>query len=1074
MADDRGYVLQAIPPSTMSWANGEREIINKSTTIGRVEFLVSEQVKQPLLATTDLTNANKRVVFDSEKSYIEDKLSGHQTEMKEADGLWTINIETLENFGSSDSSTEEREEDLIYSGNHGISNKSNRSPQELVWELHRRFGHCSCEAMCAAVGDEGDPDPTWRNSGLTAFDIRRVFRKERCLECILAKRNLDPPSSATEHQLYTPGECISADPSGSISPAGPKGEKIFFLFKDVGTGYLHATPGKSKDSDSFLEALKQVIKFYSRYGHKPRILRTDYGNELKSAVVDDFLATVGMVSQHSAPYRHFQNTVERDMQTVVKGTSTLLHAQPWLRSDRWTDALVHFVDCRNRVPNIHTKNKSPYHVITGHHPDLRRTHTYTFGDLVSVGIPEDFRSWKFDVRNDIAIYVGQEPGTVDTHRVYRPYQHDVVIRGSVNKLEITDLQFLRWFGRRMNMRERSLPYIEFKDAVIDFTDLDPSHNPRPTSHGNSTDPLPQRNNISPSDRILRSHVNHYSTHCPEVQEENHLLSFASIRGDDNPTVNQALKSQWAEQWRKAIIAEITLLFDGGTFEPISPEEISLLPKYKRIYTTMQLKRKIRSQDGLTDKFKARCCARGDLLKGLIKDTYSPTINSLTFSVVHQLAIMRDMQRKTIDVVGAYLYQDYPDDALPLIVTLEPAVATVCGLNPNQSYRIRKYLYGLPDAGKAYYKAYSSHLISHGYRRSKSDPCLFSKVNDSERTYIVIHVDDTFVASNNSNAVQQFEEVLRSKFEITSNDNADSYLGIHLKTLTDGSVKLTQPKQLKSIFKEYPERINSNKASSPFPPSFPPASDHESTPIDPTTYLHLLGALLYVTHSRPDIMTAVSYAATKSASPTTSDFHNLLHIVDYLRNTADHGHILMKHTIDPLTLNCYVDAAYLPHSDSKSHTGYYLSFGTVGAFYCKSSKQTLVATSSTHAEAKALYSLITDVLYVIQLCHDLQEPLQLPAHIYEDNLSVIQLSDDGIFKKSKHYLMTINYLKEAIEAGTIKLIHIDTNLNPADALSKPLSGPPFIYKTKQFMGYAPDEPSLPTPLPKRRKPLPIDD
>ena len=217
----------------MSWANGEKEIIKKSTTIGPVEFLISEQVKQPLLATIDLTNVNKRVVFDREKSYIEDKLTGHQTEMKEKDGLWTINIETLENFSHSDPKSVERYVDFNYVGNHGSMNKSKMSPRELVWELHRRFGHCPCEIMCAAVGDEDHPDPTWRNSGVTASQIRRVFRKERCLECILAKRNLDPPSSTNEHQFYSPGECISADPSGSISPAGPKGEKIFFTLSQA-------------------------------------------------------------------------------------------------------------------------------------------------------------------------------------------------------------------------------------------------------------------------------------------------------------------------------------------------------------------------------------------------------------------------------------------------------------------------------------------------------------------------------------------------------------------------------------------------------------------------------------------------------------------------------------------------------------------------------------------------------------------------------------------------------------------------------------------------------------------------
>ena len=654
-------------------------------------------------------------MFDAEASYIEDKLTGHRTEMNSNDGLWTINIETLEALKNSNDDASgtsnyhdnaETAEDLHYRGNYGASNNSNRSPREIVWDLHRRFGHCPCAVMCLAVDDEDNPDPTWRHAGVTASQIRRVFRKERCLECILAKRNLDPPS-ANEHEKYAPGECISADPSGSISTAGPKGEKIFFLFKDVGTGYLHAILSKTNDSDSFLEALKQVIKFYKRHGYKPRILRTDYGNELKSAIVDDFLAIEKMVAQHSAPYRHFQNSVERDMQTVVKGTATLLHAQPWLRSDRWTDALRHFVDCRNRVPNIHTFNKSPHHVIVGEHTDLRRTHKFAFGDLVSVGIPEDFRSWKFDVRNDIAIYVGQEPGTVDTHRVYRPYQHDVVIRGSVNKLEITDLQFLRWFGRRMAMKERNLPLNEFEDAIINFNDQDLPATPKAILRDKTPHHSTRRNDIPPSDRMLRSHVTHSSTLNSILEVDEILSSFAAVRGDDNPTVNQALRSQWADQWRKAIIAEIKLLFDGGTFEPISPEEISLLPRYKRIYTTMQLKRKIRSQDGLTDKLKARCCARGDLLKGLIKDTYSPTINSLTFSVVHQLAIIRGMHRKTIDVVGAYLYQEYPNDALPLIVTLEPAVATICGLDPKQSYRIRKYLYGLPDAGKAYYKAYST-------------------------------------------------------------------------------------------------------------------------------------------------------------------------------------------------------------------------------------------------------------------------------------------------------------------------------------------------------------------------------
>jgi hypothetical protein len=181
-----------------------------------------------------------------------------------------------------------------------------------------------------------------------------------------------------------------------------------------------------------------------------------------------------------------------------------------------------------------------------------------------------------------------------------------------------------------------------------------------------------------------------------------------------------------------------------------------------------------------------------------------------------------------------------------------------------------------------------------------------------------------------------------------------------------------------------------------------------------------------------------------------NYYCLLQCVDYLRNTPGDGHILQLNRFDPLTLYCYVDASYLSHPDSKSHTGYVLSFGT-GSFFSKSAKQTLIATSSTHAEARALYTLLTDVHYVLALCADLGRPIKIPVNIYEDNNSVIQLCDDAHIKKSKHYLMLINYIKEQIQSGIIQLLYVSTEDNPADTLSKPLQGRDFDLKTSRIMG-----------------------
>jgi hypothetical protein len=223
------------------------------------------------------------------------------------------------------------------------------------------------------------------------------------------------------------------------------------------------------------------------------------------------------------------------------------------------------------------------------------------------------------------------------------------------------------------------------------------------------------------------------------------------------------------------------------------------------------------------------------------------------------------------------------------------------------------------------------------------------------------------------------------------------------------------------------------------------------------YLHLLGGLNYLTKSRPEIGTACSIAATHSASPTRGAFTELLYIVKYLNGTKTKGLILYPGNPSmPLQLTCYVDASYLTHADSKSHTGFCMSFGRVGSFfYSKSSKQTSVATSSTHAEMRALYSVIIDTLFLITLCDDLQRPLNLPCIIYEDNQPVLDLTVDvsARAKKCKHFLMLIAFIREQVDRGLIEIRKISSEDNVADILTKIVVGSAFTRKASRLLGEA---------------------
>jgi histone deacetylase 1/2 len=421
-----------------------------------------------------------------------------------------------------------------------------------------------------------------------------------------------------------------------------------------------------------------------------------------------------------------------------------------------------------------------------------------------------------------------------------------------------------------------------------------------------------------------------------------------------------------------------------------------------------------------------------------------------------------METATIDTVAAYLYQDYPSDVTPLYVKLPRLVAEICSLDPNQTYRVRKYIYGLPDAGRAYYLSYRHHLLSNGYLSTASDPCLFVKFSGHETTYVWFHVDDTFIASTTRKGIDDFAEVLRYKFQITMTDTDNHYLGINMKKLADGSTKLEQSKLLNQIFDEYPpEELRVSKGI-PVPMRSIEVTSIADDALDESEeyeervneYLHLLGMLNYLTKSRPDICTALSFAATHSRNPHDEHFLQLLDVVRYLWDTKHKSLIIRSGDgFQPLTLTCYVDASYLTHEDSRSHSGYCMSFGSVGTFYVKSSKQQLVATSSTHAEIRALYQLVLDIVYVVNLCDELCRPVRLPAIVFEDNQPAIDLSAtlSGRVKRCKHFLMLISYIREQVASGLIEIQKIPTADNPADVLTKRIVGTPFLQKADYLLG-----------------------
>ena len=321
---------------------------------------------------------------------------------------------------------------------------------------------------------------------------------------------------------------------------------------------------------------------------------------------------------------------------------------------------------------------------------------------------------------------------------------------------------------------------------------------------------------------------------------------------------------------------------------------------------------------------------------------------------------------------------------------------------------------------------------------------------------VVHVDDFAVASTSEEMHEELKDTLLSKYTITSNDLND-FLGFNISYNKDGSMTLTMPKLLKATIDEFLSD-DVHKPTSPMSDSFNEHDQDNSPKSDSTSFLSLLGKLIYLVKCRPDIAYAVARLSCRPAKCTQKDWNALLRVLAYLRETADFGITFSKKDTDMnllSTIFVYADAAYNTHVDSKSHSGYSISLGgpANGMFYFRSFKQTNVSLSSTEAEVNAAVEAAKEIIWLRALLAELGLTQLEPTVLYADNKSMITLCTEysGNHKRVKHYLNRINFMLENVKTGVIKLEYMPTTEHKADGLTKALIGTPFKRATADLLG-----------------------
>ncbi|GJX69854.1 ribonuclease H-like domain-containing protein [Tanacetum coccineum] len=335
-----------------------------------------------------------------------------------------------------------------------------------------------------------------------------------------------------------------------------------------------------------------------------------------------------------------------------------------------------------------------------------------------------------------------------------------------------------------------------------------------------------------------------------------------------------------------------------------------------------------------------------------------------------IVVSNDWPLFQLDVNNAFLYGDLDEDiymSLPLGFECSDKTK-VCKLN--------KELYGLKQAPRQWNAKLTTVLVEHGFVQSKIDYSLYIKHTDDVFVSLLVYVDDFIITGNSLDEIKNFKLFLKSKFMIKDLGVMKYFLGIEVLDNSNG-ICMTQRKYCLELIHEF-GLLAAKPVTTPLPENCVLAMDESESDKflkNIFEYQKLLGKLIYLTHTRPDI----SYDV----------------------------HCLSQHMHAPLQSHLKI-----------------------------SKKQTTVSRSSAEAEYKCMASATCEVIWITNLLNDLCITNLLPVNLYSDSSSAIQIAANLVFhERTKDFEVDVHLVREKVQDGVINTIKVASADQTADLFTK---------------------------------------
>lgn len=368
-----------------------------------------------------------------------------------------------------------------------------------------------------------------------------------------------------------------------------------------------------------------------------------------------------------------------------------------------------------------------------------------------------------------------------------------------------------------------------------------------------------------------------------------------------------------EVWRNAMKHEIVGLEEKDTWDVVD-----LPPDKEAIGCKWVYKIKFNS-DGTIERHKGRVVAYGNNQEEGIdySETFAPVVKMTTMRIVLEVAAAKGWELYQMDVHNAFLHGDLEEE---VYMRLPPGYSTP---DDKRVCRLKKSIYGLRQSPRCWFSKLSKALLEFGFKQNYKDYSLFTLTRGSRSMFVLVYVDDLIVGGNDSNLINLFKSYLSRCFHMKDLGVLRYFLGIEVSRGKEG-IYLSQRNYALDIINEC-GLLGTKPAPTLMEQNHNLAWSDGAFYTEPAKYRRLVGCLVYLAITKPEISYAVYILAQFLQKPRQHHWDAAIRLVRYLKGVPGRGILLSANNDLHISAFCDSDWAACPLT-RRSLTGFIFILG----------------------------------------------------------------------------------------------------------------------------------------------------